>query len=245
MSNNQQSCPICSLDKQVVEEKDHRNAFSVICKCCGEFKITKLATKKAEKLKISYKLSAWIRKQTESAVVIPKITENSLEDIERSFPNYRVLEKQLLLMNVFESRTEYPGHRASINVEHDYPLVWATGLDELEYLLQSLLQRDLLKLSPEEGMNALRLTGGQIKGMITAKGWEYLEEHARASVISNQAFVAMSFSPKLKSAWEDGFYPAIKTAGFNPCRTDMEPHNERIDLKIMNEIKNSRFLVLM
>ena len=53
----------------------------------------------------------------------------------------------------------------------------------------------------------------------------------------------MSFSPDLKSAWENGIYPALKRAGYRPYRVDAEPHIDRIDAKIVAEIRNSRFLV--
>ena len=44
-------------------------------------------------------------------------------------------------------------------------------------------------------------------------------------------------------AWELGIEPAISDANFRPYRIDRQPHNERIDVKIMAEIKRSRFLV--
>jgi nucleoside 2-deoxyribosyltransferase len=53
----------------------------------------------------------------------------------------------------------------------------------------------------------------------------------------------MSFAPDLKSAWEIGIRPALRKAGFMPYRVDAEPHIERIDTKIVTEIKNSRFLI--
>ena len=53
----------------------------------------------------------------------------------------------------------------------------------------------------------------------------------------------MSFHADLKPAWEDGISPALKKAGFRPYRVDAEPHINRIDTKIITEIKNSRFLV--
>ena len=53
----------------------------------------------------------------------------------------------------------------------------------------------------------------------------------------------MSFHGDLKPAWEDGISPALKKAGYRPYRFDAEPHIDRIDTKIITEIKNSRFLV--
>jgi nucleoside 2-deoxyribosyltransferase len=247
-THEQRPCPVCKLDQQNVELLDYEKCFALKCdRRGGKFTITETAAKKAESKDISYKLSAWIRERTESGTEIKKINAKTLEDIEMSFPNYRVSEKQLILMRACERRTEFPGYTFKINLEHDYPLAWATGAEEFNYLLESLADRGLIRLGqitdviPSGDPVELVLWGYEVA--ITAAGWSFLDEHARTSVISNQAFVAMSFHEDLKPAFRTGIEPAIKKAGFNAYRTDMEPHNDRIDLKIMTEIKNSRFLV--
>jgi nucleoside 2-deoxyribosyltransferase len=53
----------------------------------------------------------------------------------------------------------------------------------------------------------------------------------------------MSFSEDLKPIWEGPIFTAITKAGYKPYRVDAEPHSDRIDFKIISEIKNSRFLV--
>ena len=78
---------------------------------------------------------------------------------------------------------------------------------------------------------------------ISPKGWDFLDEHAKPSSMGNQTFMAMSFSQELESAWEKGFRLAIEKAGFVPYRVDQVPHTERIDAKIISEIKNSLFMV--
>jgi nucleoside 2-deoxyribosyltransferase len=123
----------------------------------------------------------------------------------------------------------------------DYPLAWAASEDEFRYLLTSLTERGLIRNLDEEDYDD-ELTPGYFL-VITSGGWDYLDEHARPSVISDQVFVAMSFSAELKPAWENGIQPALEKAGFRPYRVDAEPHIDRIDTKIITEIKNSRFLV--
>ena len=53
----------------------------------------------------------------------------------------------------------------------------------------------------------------------------------------------MWFSNDFLEAWKGGFAPAIASAGYEPYRVDQEPHIDRIDAKIVAEIRNSRFLV--
>lgn len=53
----------------------------------------------------------------------------------------------------------------------------------------------------------------------------------------------MSFASELKPVWENAIRPALVRAQFRPYRVDAEPHVDRIDTKIITEIKNSLFLV--
>ena len=54
----------------------------------------------------------------------------------------------------------------------------------------------------------------------------------------------MWFSRELIPVWEDGIKPALERAQFCAYRVDADPKNiDRIDAKIMMEIKNSRFIV--
>jgi nucleoside 2-deoxyribosyltransferase len=78
---------------------------------------------------------------------------------------------------------------------------------------------------------------------ITTRGWEFLNEQSRSTPFSDQVFVAMSFSEGLKPIWLDAIRPAIADAGFKPYRVDAEPHVDRIDAKIVTEIRNSKFVV--
>ena len=73
-------------------------------------------------------------------------------------------------------------------------------------------------------------------GIISKNANAHIEERT-------QAFVAMSFSEDLKPIWEGPIYNAIKKAGYKPYRVDAEPHIDRIDAKIISEIKNSRFII--
>ena len=60
---------------------------------------------------------------------------------------------------------------------------------------------------------------------------------------SDRAFVAMWFDESMEGAYEDAIKPAIKSAGYKPVRVDREEFAGRIDDKIINEIRRSRFVV--
>lgn len=79
--------------------------------------------------------------------------------------------------------------------------------------------------------------------IITPAGWAFLDDANKASILTNQVFVAMSFAEEMRSAWTLGIEPAIRNARFQPYQVDVKPHLDRIDNKIITEIKNSRFVV--
>jgi nucleoside 2-deoxyribosyltransferase len=69
-------------------------------------------------------------------------------------------------------------------------------------------------------------------------------ERGRSDVSSKiQAFVAMSFDKEFLLIYKNAIAPAIESTGYRPYRVDSEPHLDRIDAKIISEIKNSRFIV--
>jgi len=239
-STEQRPCPICKLEAKDVRVWDYGERLTLKCGRCGRFTITATAAAIAERRELGPKLSAWIRERSETGGEIPEINSNTLKEVEAALPAYRVAEKQLLLLRALESRTKFPGQSVTVVPHLDYPLAWAAGEDEFRYLLRSLIERGLAR--PTDGPPELT-DSFAFKIELTADGWNFLDERARPSVISDQAFVAMAFAPELKPAWELGIRPALQKVGFRPYRVDAEPHIDRIDTKIITEIKNSRFLV--
>lgn len=235
------SCPVCHF-----QESYRINADTVECPRCGRYQISDEAVSQIENYPHLYPLSAWIRNNSETGFV-PQISVENVSQLKDSLPQYRVSEKQILLMRAFELRSNYPGQVFNINLLQDYPLAWAQGSEEFTYLITDLTERGLITASEifqeiaDEHTLENRLESYAIK--ITSRGWTFLEEHSRSAIISKQAFIAMSFSEELTSAYTEGMKPALAKAGFTAYRTDFVPHLERIDLKIMAEIKNSRFVV--
>jgi hypothetical protein len=236
----EKNCPICKLDKQDVRVSDYGERLSLECARCGKFTITRTAASMAERKNLGQKLTAWIRERTESGAEVPEINSNTLDEVELALPNYKVTEKQLILLRAFEKQTRFPGQSLEVISRLDYPLAWAGSEEEFIYLLRSLIERNLIHRT--DGSNDLT-DSSVYKFEITATGWTFLEEHDRSTAIGDQVFVAMSFHADLKPAWEDGISLALKKAGYRPYRIDAEPHIDRIDTKIITEIKNSRFLV--
>lgn len=237
------TCPICKLEANDVRVSDYGERMSIECGRCGKFKITRTAARIAETTEIRPKLSAWIRERSETGANVPEVNSNTLKEIEAALPNYRVAEKQSLLMQALERRTRFPGDEVDVITHLDFPLAWATSELEFRYLLRLLVERDLIRRIGGLPGNTELTDNFQLKFQITANGWNFLDQHARPAIISEQVFVAMSFAPELTPAWENGIKVAVMKAGFRPYRVDAQPHIDRIDTKIMAEIKSSRFVV--
>jgi nucleoside 2-deoxyribosyltransferase len=232
-------CPVCKLEEGVIcNGTDFGRTLSYNCERCGRYSITSTAKSMVESRSL-ISLSSWIREKNDLGIEPPVISSDLIKQIQGLIPNYSPRQKQLVLLRRLEKKTEYPGQKVTIHPRFDFTMAWASREKELIYYVQSLIDRELLKLSIAEEID----DEFPFEVEITSKGWDFLDEHAKPSIMSDQVFVAMSFSADLEPAWENGFREAIKDAGFKAYRVDEKPHNERIDVKIVAEIKNSVFLV--
>lgn len=119
----------------------------------------------------------------------------------------------------------------------DYSLIFTRGPEEFVYLFRMLSDQKLLEEPP--GRDPARRTSFRI----TPEGWKRLRELAKTSRDSNRAFVAMSFAPELLPVWEDGIKPALEDLGFIPIRIDQTHGEDKIDDRIIAEIRKSGLLV--
>lgn len=237
---NAQTCPICKLnDDLIVHKGSDLLARRTKCPRCKEFIIFDLIEFTAPDSFFGPKLSAWIRDRNEQHAEVPKLATDTLEDLQKGLPNYGPREKQIILLQNIERKTAYPGKPVKIIPKYDIPLAWASTEEEFIYYINSLIERGFLK---KPGPTT-RFSEPLFYVAITADGWDYLEQHDRHIEERTQAFVAMSFSEDLRSIWKGPICNAITKAGYKPYRVDAEPHSERIDAKIISEIKNSRFVV--
>ncbi|MFB3131466.1 MAG: hypothetical protein ACE10K_02980, partial [Rhodothermales bacterium] len=82
---------------------------------------------------------------------------------------------------------------------------------------------------------------------LAREGYQRIGELRRTGRDSNKAFVAMSFKkddPTLMDAWREGIKPALKEdTGWEPIRMDVLEHNEKIDNRMIAEIRRSGLLV--
>ena len=225
-------CNICKRNDPSIVEAPHVDVDgrSIECPLCGKYKIT--GTAEACIHKPNMKLAAWVRNQNELGQM-PTISSYTLED-ESNFPERSVLDKLTLLLRALERRSKHPGAHVGLNPLHDFPLVWASNAEELNFLFKSLDEQNLIDYYP---------TTGSCGAMISSRGWEVLSSLDTEPTFADQTFVAMWFNDEMNGAWEQGIKPAVERAGYRPIRVDKEQHIDRIDAKIVADIKDSRFVI--
>jgi hypothetical protein len=138
-----------------------------------------------------------------------------------------------------------PEPGALFNIQCDRPALlghcWANGATELQYLACDYLADEMgvLTLGP-----ARHLSNNALQGVkVSPKGWHHLAELAAPNPAASRAFVAMWFDPSMDRLREEGLFPGIEAAGFEPVVVSMHQHVNRIDDEIIALIRRSRFLV--
>lgn len=242
MSNQSKQCPVCKRDNQkILAEEDYGDKITLDCARCGRYTISGTAEAVAEQKNKSAQLSGWLRERNLYGKEIPMLTSSFLEEVINTLPNYSPMEKQKKLLKSLELLTEYPGGEVFLVPDSEASLAWAENSEEFNYYIQSLIDRGLIVIQDSEGFRDI--SAPQYPIVITAAGWEYIEKDQSDLNSKIQVFVAMSFDRDLLSIYENAILPAIESTGYHPYRVDANPHLERIDAKIVAEIKNSRFIV--
>lgn len=185
--------------------------------------------------KPDHALSAWIRHRELHQAEMPTLRQESLGQIRQWLPSFSIAERSIELLKALAVLSRRPGALYSGNLIVDPPLAWAENEDELKFHLEALSQRRMISFEQTD-------MEGSYHATLTADGWSEVE-HGPAAILP-RAFVAMSFSNEMLAAWTDGLKPGIESAGYTAHRVDSEPHVQRIDQKIVADIRTSRFVVV-
>jgi nucleoside 2-deoxyribosyltransferase len=99
-------------------------------------------------------------------------------------------------------------------------------------------------------MNYLLVKAGEIGYLdtnsltLTLNGWRRVDELRETTPNSRQAFVAMWFAKEMDDAWLSGFKPGVEAHGYySAVRVDSIEHNQKIDDRIIGEIRRSGLVI--
>ena len=231
------TCPLCrgaTIRGGGVHPKRGAMMPMYECNACGRYYVSTpegLDTLHGLSDEDRFALSALARQASDAGKPLELLRED-IKEIIVGAPRLALGDKidRLLLMLAKRAKATYLGP-LPLTKEHDFPLVFANGPKGMNELLVILMQRGLLEAKPNE----IRLT---------ISAWERIDALRAAQPDSRQAFVAMWFDPSLDEAWEKGFKLGIERSKyFRALRVDNVQHNQKIDDRIIAELKRSGLVV--
>jgi hypothetical protein len=117
----------------------------------------------------------------------------------------------------------------------DYPLYRLRSSDEM---------KGLVRLASDIGLLIAHLTTvPEMRVQLSTTGWARVADFRQGRGQGVFAFVAMSFDTSLNDAYDLGIRPAIEACGFTALRVDRAQYNDKIDDRIVADLRRSRFVV--
>jgi len=244
-----EQCPLCGKHAQR-RDQGRNQVTQVACERCRDYRITEEAADEVthpdfEESKRAM-LSALTREASEQGRIITicsseyKAEEGkegiAIADLLALFPRSIPERIDRALQNL-ERKSSHFGAPIRVDDSKDWPLFFAENGDALRFTIEHMVQSGLIQeaFPPDQG-------GGEYA--LTVKGCDRIEELRHVRPESRQAFVAMRFHPDMDEAWH-ALDTAVKEAELNlhAWRSDMVQFNEKIDDRIIAEIRRSRFMV--
>jgi DNA-binding PadR family transcriptional regulator len=218
-------CVFCGNSATLGPVFDDRHR-QISCQVCGNYSITGTAEAIVGHKPIQNPgaVSGWIRQQNAMG-----ITPHIDDDVDRlralKKPAFRErTERYLLAVADRTSRIDEPTAAMSQDL---MGISYSDHPNELYVILKYLEHEGLVS----------RRGGAEETRTLTPKGYIAADDLRTKRAASSQAFVAMSFSEEMKLAYDRGFEPGIRNAGFQPMRLLDKEHANKIDDEIIAEIR--------
>jgi len=237
MSNGPETCPICKDFQDVSATLAFDgDGYTVTCPRCGRYSITQEGIDSLDTRAFresAHLLSGVTRSASDRSAPLVVMRENLDQLLDAANPPRGVAEGATRLLQWVAQRSRKFGQGVEIHGAKDYPILFAHDAGEFEYFVDMLIQRGLIRAKGTMGAGY----------ELTEAGWERLEALQVPVASGRKVFVAMWFAEELRSAYTDGIAAALEAAGYWPLRVDNVQFNERIDDRIIVEIRQSRFIV--
>jgi hypothetical protein len=211
------------------------DSYRISCTTCGTYLISASLHVAAFPMADSerYRFSYWCKQRELDHREPPVITSNTIGSIVAQLEDPRPSSKADLLLLSLSKLYPIAGRELPrLDVGRQYSLACCRDGSELSFFHSALADRGLTHGSTLDG-----------RFQITPAGWDHVESLSVSPQAGRFAFVAMRFNDEMLPLWKSSFEPSIKRAGFDPLLANDPIHNERIDARIITDIKRSRFLI--
>lgn len=232
----QLACFICGSEEARLPQQPGLDEYRVECPVCGSYKIRRTAYLSLDHYVGEHDravLSALSRYHNDRGEVFVFSNPN-VEEYIRSAPTPRTLPEALdaLLFYIGERQKRF-SHYVQIE-SRKFPITVADNFEDFRYVADLLVQAGYAEVYDDAMRDGFRLTPA---------GWTRLNELRATRPDSRRAFVAMWFADELAPAWTEGIRPGLEDAGYTAVRLDAVEHNEKIDDRIIAEIRRSGLVV--
>lgn len=232
-------CPFCGTSTPDEPEQASRNP-RYQCPVCGTYRLEERTALQLymtvgydqahlHLLPNHYLVSARIRERFERdqrEVYIPSL-ESLNATAEPLLDPLDAIDRIVLYVG---AKSPTAGERLVLDSSRDYPIAYARNAQEFSYFVEKAVEMGLL----ESHHDRVRLS---------IQGWRRVKDLRSTQLDVNRAFVAMQFNSDLQSAYLEGIEPALRGTGYQPVRVDLIQHNDRIDDRIIAEIRKCGLLV--
>lgn len=246
----EEECPIWGTPAT----RDPKNGDGVTCdslRAGGRYFISRTAISELKHWtdEDKAKLTSWLVEQRRLGIELPKVDSYILEDM-RKRPMSSMRARVDNLLRYLEQKNERIGDFVEVvfyNSDRSYKdspeiLAWTESIKITEALALVEECKELKWLYVADYKDK-DIDCAFFGARLSVSGYRRLEELEKTNVQSEQAFVAMWFDNTMNDAFKEGIKKGIELAGYRAVRIDGLEHNDKIDDKIIAEIRRSRFLV--
>ena len=237
-------CPMWGTPATESREADGDKVYVFSHRAGGLYTITGSAARTVKNLSTEdkFRLTTWTCDQRKAGVTDPVITSDIIEQTKGKLllTTSERVDRGLLFfdgMRLGDTLIFFPGgfSKADPQGAAFAAMTECETADDIEALCALMEEMGLLR-DVDQVIGRFQFTP-------TANGWLRIEALKTVRRASNQAFVAMWFNDSVAASYQDGIAPAIRDCGYEPLRIDQTEHADKIDDRIIAEIRRSRFVV--